>query len=151
MTTSLIVWFFMAQGHKIIMTVQPSTYINGALPQKRKNPSRLLGHARTESQGCRDAVNKITDVYIDRLLPCQASRTSLRRSHRSRKRNQPGLRHQDILDHGAKQIADSNGASSLSTRSRSSAPVFMSTPMPLERIRQIFAVMTRGRSRMRSA
>src|SRR6266516_4394151 len=43
MTTSLIVWFFMAQGHKIIMTVQPSTYINGALPQKRKNPSRLLG------------------------------------------------------------------------------------------------------------
>jgi hypothetical protein len=36
---------------------------------------------------------KVTAVHRDRLLPCQASRTSLRRSHRSRKQNQPGLRH----------------------------------------------------------
>src|SRR6266540_2750355 len=35
---------------------------------------------------------KITDVRIDQLLPCQGSRTSLRRSHRSRKQNQPGFR-----------------------------------------------------------
>ena len=34
----------------------------------------------------------ITDVRIDQLLPCQGSRTSLRRSHRSRKQNQPGFR-----------------------------------------------------------
>src|SRR5436309_11926480 len=34
---------------------------------------------------CRDAMTKITDVHIDRLRPFQASRTSLRRSHRSRK------------------------------------------------------------------
>jgi hypothetical protein len=37
-------------------------------------------------------VCKITDVRIDQLPPCQGSRTSLRRSHRSRKENQPGFR-----------------------------------------------------------
>jgi len=35
---------------------------------------------------------KITGVRIDQLLPCQESRTSLRRLHRSRKQNQPGFR-----------------------------------------------------------
>src|SRR5262249_42969060 len=42
--------------------------------------------------GSRDAMTKITDVHIARLLPRRESRTSLRRSHRSRKQNQPGLR-----------------------------------------------------------
>jgi hypothetical protein len=41
----------------------------------------------------RDRLTKVTAVHIDRLLPCQASRISLRRSRRSRKQNQPGLRH----------------------------------------------------------
>src|SRR5215831_3447431 len=40
----------------------------------------------------RDAMTKITDVHIDQLLPSQGSRTSLRRSQRSRKQNQPGSR-----------------------------------------------------------
>jgi hypothetical protein len=34
----------------------------------------------------------VTDVHRDRLLLCRASRTFLRRSHRSRKQNRPGLR-----------------------------------------------------------
>jgi len=37
-------------------------------------------------------MTKITDVHIDQLLPSQGSRTSLRRSQRSRKQNQPGSR-----------------------------------------------------------
>jgi hypothetical protein len=40
----------------------------------------------------RDLMTKITDVHIDRLLPRQGLRTSLRLSHRSRKQNQSGLR-----------------------------------------------------------
>jgi hypothetical protein len=32
-----------------------------------------------------DLMTRITGVHIERLLPCQGSRTSLRRSHRSRK------------------------------------------------------------------
>jgi hypothetical protein len=40
----------------------------------------------------RDLMTRITGVHIERLLPCQGSRTSLRRSHRSRKQNQPALR-----------------------------------------------------------
>ena len=48
--------------------------------------------AVAERAGSRDAMTKIIDVHIDRLMPCRASRTSLRRSHRSRKQNQPGLR-----------------------------------------------------------
>jgi hypothetical protein len=48
--------------------------------------------AFAERAGSRDAVTKITDVHTDRLLPCQGSRTSRRRSHRSRKQNQPRFR-----------------------------------------------------------
>jgi hypothetical protein len=38
------------------------------------------------------AAAEITDVRIDQLLLFQGSRTSLRRSHRLRKRNRPGFR-----------------------------------------------------------
>jgi hypothetical protein len=56
---------------------------------------RITGRSpeRQQSQGAvPHATTKITGAHTDRLLPCQASRTSLRRSHRSRKQNQPGLR-----------------------------------------------------------
>jgi hypothetical protein len=49
---------------------------------------KKLASARSVMQRC----HQITDVHIDRLPPCQASRTSLRRSRRSRKQNQQGLR-----------------------------------------------------------
>jgi hypothetical protein len=48
--------------------------------------------AFAERAGSRDAMTEITDVHTDRLLPCQGSRTSRRRSHRSRKQNQPRFR-----------------------------------------------------------
>jgi hypothetical protein len=44
------------------------------------------------AQSCSYIRAKITDVHIARLLPRRESRTSLHRSHRSRKQNQPGLR-----------------------------------------------------------
>jgi hypothetical protein len=40
----------------------------------------------------REAMTKVTDVHTDQLLPYQGSRTSLRRSHHSRKQIPPGFR-----------------------------------------------------------
>jgi hypothetical protein len=56
-----------------------------------------LGQGRKKLASAADAsvmqrCRWITDVHIDRLLPCQASRSSLRRPHRSRKQNQQELR-----------------------------------------------------------
>jgi hypothetical protein len=60
-------------------------------PQKRVStqfPQRIVPLLNVLEGG----TAKITDVRIDQLLPCQGSRTSLRRSHRSHKQNQPGFR-----------------------------------------------------------
>jgi hypothetical protein len=55
-----------------------------------------LSHARlppkAQEQGTQSGSLGFTDVRIDQLLPFQASRTSLRRSHRLRTRNRPGFR-----------------------------------------------------------
>jgi hypothetical protein len=61
-------------------------------PNPEANAISPAHRAFAERAGSRDAMTKITDVHIARLLPRRESRTSLRRSHRSRKQNQPGLR-----------------------------------------------------------
>src|SRR5262249_49338148 len=54
----------------------------------RKKGTCLLA----EGAGSRDAMTKITAVHTAPLLPRREPRTSLRRSPRSRKQTQPGLR-----------------------------------------------------------
>jgi hypothetical protein len=54
-------------------------------------PHHTCARAITKAAGV-TTLTKITDVHIDRLRASQASRTLLRRSHRLRKQNRPGLR-----------------------------------------------------------